>query len=190
MSQSHSLLDTILDAFVPIHRDGHKFVGIAFVATVLMFILWAPLGWILAVVTAWVAYFFRDPDRVTPLREGLVVSAADGRISSIERVKPPAELGLGTEERVRVSTFLSVFDVHIQRAPVPGKIVRSIYVPGAFLNAALDKASEDNERRIAGCSEILGHAGNSPEEEAMAHAMRALAYSLKASKRQSGEARA
>lgn len=147
MSQSHSLLDTILDAFVPIHRDGHKFVGIAFVATVLMFILWAPLGWILAVVTAWVAYFFRDPDRVTPLREGLVVSAADGRISSIERVKPPAELGLGTEERVRVSTFLSVFDVHIQRAPVPGKIVRSIYVPGAFLNAALDKASEDNERR-------------------------------------------
>ena len=147
MSQSHSLFDTILDAFVPVHRDGHKFLGMGLLATVILFILWPPLGWIVAIVTAWIAYFFRDPDRVTPLREGLVVAPADGRISSIERVKPPAELGLGTEERVRVSTFLSVFDVHIQRAPVPGRIVRSIYAPGTFVNAALDKASEDNERR-------------------------------------------
>lgn len=147
LSQSHSLLDTIWDSFVPVHRDGHKFVGAGLVATLLMFILWAPLGWILAIVTGWIAYFFRDPDRVTPLREGLVVAAADGRVSSIERVKPPAELGLGPEERVRVSTFLSVFDVHIQRSPIPGRIVRSLYVPGAFLNAALDKASEENERR-------------------------------------------
>jgi phosphatidylserine decarboxylase len=98
-------------------------------------------------VTAWIIYFFRDPARVTPLRDGLVISGADGRISGIEAVKPPAELGFGAEERVRISTFLSVFDVHINRAPVAGKIIRSVYIPGAFFNAALDKASEENERR-------------------------------------------
>ena len=84
---------------------------------------------------------------MTPLRDGLVVAPGDGRISAIERVRPPAELGLGDAERVRISIFLSVFDVHINRAPVAGRIVRSIYVPGSFLNAALDKASEENERR-------------------------------------------
>ena len=84
---------------------------------------------------------------VTPLREGLIVSPADGRVSSIEKMRPPAELGLGPEERVRVSVFLSVLDVHINRAPMAGRIIRSVYIPGAFLNAALDKASEDNERR-------------------------------------------
>ena len=84
---------------------------------------------------------------MTPVRDGLVVSAADGRISSIDKVRPPLELGLGPEERVRISTFLSVFDVHINRSPVTGRIVRSVYIPGAFLNAALDKASEENERR-------------------------------------------
>ena len=110
-------------------------------------------------VTAWIAYFFRDPARVTPLREGLVVAPADGRISAIERVRPPTELGLGEAQRLRVSIFLSVFDVHINRSPVAGRIARSIYVPGSFLNAALDKASEENERRglviaTAGDSEI------------------------------------
>lgn len=147
MAQPHSLLDTIWDSFAPVHSDGHKFIAVGAFAALVMFILWAPLGWILVLVTAWIAYFFRDPDRVTPLREGLVVAPADGKISSIERVIPPAELGLGPAERVRISTFLSVFDVHIQRAPVPGRVVRSLYVPGAFVNAALDKASEENERR-------------------------------------------
>lgn len=98
-------------------------------------------------MTGWVIYFFRDPARVTPLRHGLVISAADGRVSSIDRVVAPKELALGADERVRISTFLSVFDVHINRAPVAGKITRSLYSPGLFLNAALDKASEDNERR-------------------------------------------
>ena len=93
------------------------------------------------------------------MREGLVVAPADGRISAVERVRPPAELGLGESERARISTFLSVFDVHINRAPVAGRIARSLYVPGSFLNAALDKASEENERRglvieTAGGSEI------------------------------------
>ncbi len=147
MSENRSLLSTIADSFVPIHRDGHKFVAIALAVTLLFFLIWQPLGWVFAVLTVWVAYFFRDPDRVTPLREGLVIAPADGRVSAIERVRPPQELGLGEETRTRISIFLSVFDVHINRAPVAGRITRSVYVPGAFFNAELDKASEENERR-------------------------------------------
>ncbi len=147
MSERHGILETIFDSLAPVHSDGHKFVAIGAVLTLLFFMLWPPIGWLLAGLTAWVVYFFRDPARVTPVRDGLIVSAADGRISSIDKVRPPPELGLGPEERVRISTFLSVFDVHINRAPVTGRIVRSVYIPGAFLNAALDKASEENERR-------------------------------------------
>lgn len=145
--RNHSLLDTILDIFVPIHQDGHKFIAIGLLVTLLGFFIWDPIGWIAAGITAWICYFFRDPDRVTPLREGLVISPADGRVALIEKVRPPKELGLGDEERVRISVFLSVFDVHINRAPVAGRIKRSVYIPGAFFNAALDKASEENERR-------------------------------------------
>ena len=147
MSERHGILETVFDTMAPVHPDGHKFVAIGAAATLLFFILWTPLAWILALVTAWIIYFFRDPARVTPLRDGLVVGAGDGRVSGIESVKPPAELGFGPEERIRVSTFLSVFDVHINRAPVAGKIIRSVYIPGAFFNAALDKASDENERR-------------------------------------------
>ena len=147
MSERHSLIDTITDSIAPVHSDGYKFLAIGAGVTLLLFLLWPPLAWIAALVTAWIAYFFRDPARVTPLREGLVVAPGDGRISAIERVRPPVELGLGDAERLRISIFLSVFDVHINRAPVAGRIVRSIYVPGSFLNAALDKASEENERR-------------------------------------------
>ncbi|KAB2848363.1 MAG: phosphatidylserine decarboxylase [Hyphomicrobiaceae bacterium] len=142
-----SLFETIVDGFVPIHRDGLKFFMLALVVTALLFLLWTPLGWLGAIVSAYIAYFFRDPDRVTPLRDGLVVAPADGRISAIDKVKPPIEFGLGEEERTRISIFLSVFDVHVQRAPVAGIIKKSIYIPGAFFNAALDKASEENERR-------------------------------------------
>lgn len=147
MSDRHSLLDTITDSLAPVHRDGHKFVAISLVVTLLLLYIWPALGWIAALITGWVIYFFRDPDRVTPLREGLIIAPADGKVSLIEKVRPPAELGLGDEERVRISIFLSVFDVHIQRAPLAGRIIRSLYIPGAFLNAALDKASEENERR-------------------------------------------
>lgn len=147
MSDGHGLLDTIRSNLAPVHRDGWKFLGIAAAAAVLFLILWPPLGWLLVLVACYVAYFFRDPDRVTPLREGLIVSPADGRISMIGAVRPPPELGLGEEERQRISIFLSVLDVHINRAPVAGRITRSVYVPGAFVNAALDKASLDNERR-------------------------------------------
>jgi phosphatidylserine decarboxylase len=147
LNDRHGLLETITSGLAPVHRDGHKFIAIGLGLTLLFFLIWPPLGWLLAIATAYVAYFFRDPDRVTPLREGLVVAPADGKIMLIERLRPPPELGLGDAERLRISIFLSVFDVHINRAPVPGRIVRAIYVPGLFLNAALDKASEDNERR-------------------------------------------
>lgn len=144
---SDSLIDTITDTIVPVHPDGYKFLAIGAAVCLLFFFLYPPLAWIAVVITVWIAYFFRDPPRVSPLRDGLVLAPGDGRVSAIERVKPPAELGLGDTERIRVSIFLSVFDVHIQRAPVAGRIARAIYTPGAFVNAALDKASEDNERR-------------------------------------------
>ncbi len=148
MPDRQGILDTIFDTLSPVHPDGHKFIAIGAAVTLLFFFLYPPLGWLAAALTAWVVYFFRDPQRVTPLRSGLVIAAADGKISAVEKVKPPAELGMGSDERVRISTFLSVFDVHINRAPVAGRITRSLYVPGAFLNAALDKASEENERRV------------------------------------------
>lgn len=148
MADRQGILDTIFETLSPVHPDGHKFIAIGAAVMLLFFLLYPPLGWICAAVTAWIVYFFRDPQRVTPLRPGLVISAADGKISAVEKVRPPAELGMGQDERVRISTFLSIFDVHINRAPITGRITRSLYVPGAFLNAALDKASEDNERRI------------------------------------------
>ena len=147
MTDRHGLFETITSTLAPVHRDGHKFLAISLGLMLLFFFIWPPLAWILVVVSAYVAYFFRDPDRVTPMREGLVVSPADGLISAVERVRPPPEFGFGIEERQRISVFLSVFDVHINRSPVAGRIERAIYIPGLFLNAALDKASEDNERR-------------------------------------------
>jgi len=147
VSERHGIIDTIVENFAPVHGDGHKFIAVALGLALLFFLLWPPIGWLLVIVAIWIAYFFRDPDRVTPQREGLIVAAADGRITAVEAVRPPTELGLGAEERVRISTFLSILDVHITRAPVAGRIVRSVYVPGAFLNAASDKASEENERR-------------------------------------------
>jgi phosphatidylserine decarboxylase len=147
MTDRYSLLDSITSAFAPIHRDGHKFVFAFGLVTLILFVVALPLGWLGAIATACCAYFFRDPDRVTPERQGLVVSGADGKIASISEVVPPRELALDAEKLTRISVFLSVLDVHIVRAPVAGRVVRSHYVPGAFLNAELDKASEENERR-------------------------------------------
>jgi phosphatidylserine decarboxylase len=147
MTDRHSLFDSIAGVFVPIHRDGYKFVFGFAVATLLLFLVAAPLGWLGALATAWCAYFFRDPDRVTPTRPGLVVSAADGKIVGVDVVPPPRELELGDAPLTRISVFLSVLDVHIVRSPVTGRITRSRYVRGKFLNAELDKASEENERR-------------------------------------------
>jgi len=147
VSQQHSFFDSIFGYFVSVHRVGHKFIGIGLVSTLVLFWIWSPLGWLALFATLWVAYFFRDPDRVTPLRAGLVIAPADGVICRIERVRPPDELSLGEERRVCISICLSPFDVHVNRAPVAGRIVRSVYIPGVFLNPNLDKASEENERR-------------------------------------------
>jgi phosphatidylserine decarboxylase len=133
-------------ALAPIHPAGWPFIAIAAAATILLSWLWPPLGWLGAAVTGWVAYFFRDPDRVTPVRTGLIVSPADGIVQPIMRAPPPAELGMGAEPLARVSIFLNVFDVHVNRVPADGEVVALDYRKGKFLNAALDKASEDNER--------------------------------------------
>ena len=147
MNDRHGILDSITGVFVPIHRDGYKFVASAAVATLFLFLLSDTLGWLGVIATVFCAYFFRDPDRVNPTRDGLVVSAGDGKIAAVESAAPPRELALGTEILTRISVFLSVLDVHIVRAPVAGRVVSDNYVPGAFLNAELDKASEENERR-------------------------------------------
>ena len=133
---------------IPVAREGWGYgFGLLALASISALMGGGGLAMFFLALALFVIAFFRDPERVTPLREGLIVAPADGKVSSIEKIKPPSELGLGEEERVRVSVFLSVFDVHINRSPVPGLIKRSIYSPGAFLNADLDKAREENERR-------------------------------------------
>ena len=135
-----------------VHPEGRKFVVIAAAVALVFFwgLDWDSLGWIMAGITLWVAAFFRDPIRTTPKGEGLVIAPADGLVTMIATVPPPRELvgedGLGPEPLTRVSIFMSVFDVHINRAPISGEVVRVVYIAGKFLNADLDKASEENER--------------------------------------------
>ena len=141
-----SIINSIKSQAVPVHPQGYPFVGgFAFVSLIL-FWLWTPLGWIGTVLTVWCIYFFRDPVRVTPLRDGLVVAPADGRVSRVVNAVPPPELGLSERPLPRISIFMSVFDCHVDRSPVAGRIERMVYRPGKFINADLDKASEDNER--------------------------------------------
>jgi phosphatidylserine decarboxylase len=143
---SMAILDSIRAQLVPVHREGYPFLGASAVITLVLFVLWQPLGWIALMATGWVAYFFRDPARVTPLEEGLLVAPADGRISQVARAEPPPELGLGGLPLQRISIFMSVFDCHVNRSPLAGRIERIAYRAGAFLSADLDKASEANER--------------------------------------------
>lgn len=131
-----------------IHSEGWRFVGIFAAITALLAIIWEPLGWIGLVLTVWCYYFFRDPDRVVPEINNVVVSPADGTVQMIAKVEAPAELGMGKQKFTRVSIFMSVFNVHVNRAPAEGKITKSVYIPGKFLNATLDKASKDNERQL------------------------------------------
>jgi phosphatidylserine decarboxylase len=141
-----SILASIRSQLAPIHPEGRPFIAAFIVASVVLFWLWTPLGWLAAIAALWCAYFFRDPERVTPVRDGIVVAPADGRISRVINVVPAKELELGERPLPRVSIFMSVFDCHVNRSPVTGKIERIVYRPGAFVNADLDKASEDNER--------------------------------------------
>ena len=141
-----SVINSIRSQLAPIHPLGYPFIGGFALVSLVLFILWAPLGWIGTVATLWCAYFFRDPARVTPVRDGIVVSPADGRVSQITNAQPPPELGLGDRPLPRISVFMSVFDCHVNRSPVSGRIERIVYRAGKFLSADLDKASEDNER--------------------------------------------
>src|ERR1700744_6064793 len=154
-----SIANSIRAQIPPIHPEGYPFIGGFALVSLVLFWLWTPLGWIGTVLTVWCALFFRDPVRVTPVREGLVVAPADGRVSLVTQVMPPAELGLGDQPLPRISIFMSVFNCHVNRSPVAGRIDRIAYRPGAFINAELDKASEDNERNSLVISTPDGRSG-------------------------------
>ncbi|WP_298854572.1 phosphatidylserine decarboxylase [uncultured Ruegeria sp.] len=135
------------DTFIkPMHPEGIRFVAIFAAVTVGLFLLSDILGWIGVGLTIWCYYFFRDPDRVSPTGEGLIVSPADGVVSLIEPAIPPSELGMPDAPLTRVSVFMSVFNCHVNRSPIEGEISAVAYRPGKFFNASLDKASADNER--------------------------------------------
>jgi len=154
-----SIVASVRSQLVPIHREGYPFIAVFAVVALILFWIWSPLGWIALILTVWCVYFFRDPARVTPVREGLIVSPADGRVSCVVNALPPKELELGDQPLPRVSIFMSVFDCHVNRSPIAGRIERIVYHKGLFLNADLDKASEDNERNafvIAGPNERIG----------------------------------
>jgi phosphatidylserine decarboxylase len=130
----------------PVHPDGWKFVALFVAVTLMLFLLWQPLGWAGVVASAWCVYFFRDPPRVTPVRPGLVVSPADGLVVSVGSSLPPVELEMDMRPMTKIGIFLNVFDVHINRVPLAGTVERTRYHKGRFVNASFDKASDVNER--------------------------------------------
>lgn len=142
-----NIMDSVRSVLVPIHPEGWRFIGIFGIVTLAIAIIWPPFLFIGGLLTAWCAYFFRNPERVTPTREGLVISPADGVVQMIQPAAPPPELGMGDGPLTRVSIFMNVFNVHVNRTPVDGTIAKLAYRPGKFLNASLDKASEHNERQ-------------------------------------------
>ncbi len=151
-----SVINSIRSQLTPIHPQGYPFIGAFALVALVLFWLWAPLGWLATVATLWCVYFFRDPPRVTPAREGIVVAPADGRVSRIARAVPPPELNFGVQPLLRISIFMSVFDCHVNRSPVAGRIDRMVYRAGAFVSADLDKASESNERNAFVISAVNG----------------------------------
>mgnify|MGYP002829687332 FL=1 len=137
----------MLNTFIkPMHREGIKFIIIFSGTSLILFFIYIPLGWVGIGLTIWCYYFFRDPKRTTPVRDGLLVSPADGVISLIEKTMPPPELDIGKEALTRISVFMNVFNCHVNRSPIAGKVMEINYRPGKFFNASLDKASVDNER--------------------------------------------
>jgi phosphatidylserine decarboxylase len=143
VKEADRLLRSVLS---PLHPDGLKYVFAGGLATILLFLFWAPAGWLAAIATLGIAYFFRDPWRVTPTRPGLLVSPADGIIVSVAAATPPPELAMGDAAVARIGIFLNIFDVHVIRAPIGGRVATMRYIKGRFINASLDKASEANER--------------------------------------------
>ena len=141
-----SMIESIRRQMTPVHPAGYPFIAGFAAITLILYYFLGPVSWVGAILTAWCVYFFRDPPRVTPQNEDLVVAPADVYVSSIGLFKPPPELGLGAEPMQRISVFMSVFDCHVNRLPVAGRIAKIAYKPGKFLSADLDKASEVNER--------------------------------------------
>jgi len=141
-----TLVDTIRKTFVPIHREGYPFIAAFVVATLVLWLISNYLFFIGLVLTVWCIYFFRDPQRVTPVDDRLIISPADGIVSSVGPAVPPQELGMGGGEMMRISVFMNVFSCHVNRAPARGRIVTIEHRAGKFLNAELDKASDENER--------------------------------------------
>jgi len=139
----------------PVHRDGLKFIAYFALITLVLFMISPILGGVGCVMTLWCAYFFRNPARVTPPDDNLIISPADGIVSLLQSVIPPVAYNIGAEKRWRISIFLNVFDVHLQRIPLAGDVEKIIYHPGKFLNASLDKASDENERQTV----VVNHKG-------------------------------
>ncbi|MEX0955577.1 MAG: phosphatidylserine decarboxylase [Rhizobiaceae bacterium] len=141
-----SVVESIRNSLVPVRREGYPFIAAFGGAAIILGLVWGPFFWIGLALTGWCAYFFRDPERVTPVDDRFVISPADGIVSAIGPAVPPRELGLGTSEMTRVSVFMNVFSCHVNRSPVRGRIARIEHRPGKFVNAELDKASTENER--------------------------------------------
>lgn len=154
-----SLVKSIQDTLVPIHKEGYIFIAAFAVATFALGYFSTTLFWIGLILTAWCIYFFRDPERVTPLSGQLVVSPADGEVSAVGPAIPPRELNLGDGEMTRISVFMNVFSCHVNRSPVDGTIETIVHTPGKFLNADLDKASSENERNGLVISNRYGRIG-------------------------------
>ncbi len=140
----------------PIHPEGWRFVGVFAAVTVLMWMLFKPVGVVCLALTVWCYFFFRDPHRAVPAGDTLVLSPADGIVSAIAEVVPPKELEIGEEPMTRISIFMSVFSVHVNRAPMTGKITKMFYRPGAFVDVSLDKESENNERQELAMETVTG----------------------------------
>jgi len=131
---------------VPINKAGYPFIAIFAAVAVILHILWEPAGVLGALLTAWCVYFFRDPERITPIGDKLVICPADGVVQSVVKAAPPPELDMGADPMTRVAVFMNVFNVHVNRSPITGIVSAKHYRPGRFFNASLDKASEFNER--------------------------------------------
>jgi phosphatidylserine decarboxylase len=142
-----SIVSQITNVLTPVHREGHVFIAIGAAATLVGFLIWSPLGWLFALATLVVAYFFRDPERVSPQTEGLVIAPADGKVIFIENVPPPPELELGEEPLACISIFLTMLDVHVNRSPVTGRVLHTVHRPGVFHPANEPEAKSENERR-------------------------------------------
>lgn len=158
-TMAHGITESIRRAAVPIHRAGWPFIAAFAMVTLILFVVSDALGFLGVLLTLWCTLFFRDPPRCTPLSPGLATAPADGRVAIVDRAVPPAELGLDDMPRLRISVFMSVFDVHVNRAPVAGTVSRLEHKPGRFLNAEDPASTTENERVSIALAAAAGEVG-------------------------------